>query len=37
MTRAILELFAGVILALPLGAMISTYDQWFPIVRGWIQ
>lgn len=36
MSRAITEFFFGVAIALPLGALISTYDVWFPIARGWL-
>lgn len=36
MFKAIQELALGVTLALPLGTLISTYDFWFPVVRGWL-
>lgn len=30
------EFLLGVAMVTPIVVMLATYDQWFPIVRGWI-
>lgn len=36
MTRLVCEFVFGVALSLPITAMIATFDQWFPVVSGWM-